>query len=559
MKLRPNSSSFKSLCLRLIVLCLLLTSVACTKKETPAQPSALLSRIPREATGYFTMDTTTDAYASFSKSPWASEVSLFSGDNSSMLAMGSAPEFAPFVNIASKLLKQTSGPDRPLGNAIVFFRLDISPTDSKPMLEAGSVFEKKSGSSLATILKSVRTDLEGAKMEVRDETVDGRNGFSLKIPDSNSGMASSGRLFFVADDKTFAAGTTADVVSTLLKNAAADSKGPAINETPYFQKTMESLGKRSNELFFGYVDVARVLDRVAQFSPDKTIKQGESPAQGLGFSRTFNGTPQDRFALSVEGKNDQQKGWIKLVENSSAAELGSSTPSGAVFHLQLDGGTIKNVMKAVTEQGGMPPMPPDIQGQIDSIKRIGITLKNSDGASLFPGLLISAQSNQAPALKDWVKGMVAMLGAAQGLPVGGWQEKTIEETPVSFMLTPLGVGVYLSATPNFFIAASSEEALQNTLSASKDSSKSLPSSLPGNFKEMMQDSNSVGLTFIDFAAAAKLIESSSGTLSMFTGGQPPLEPDKVASIRKMGTMMYVLKAEPGAFTVSSLVKESTPG
>ncbi len=563
-------NKYMRLTISLTLCALLALPLGCSKKESSssqASPAAnvLLSRIPKDAQGYITIDTSSEQYENYLKTPWSGDVSLFSEDSAALLEDGTIPGTSAsgaqsMIKIFKSIMGSKAATDIPKGPGVAFVKFSSESNGKAAKIEAGAIFERKKGGPINALLETTKTELKNEQIALQDEEIDGRKGFSLSTPPppADSPITSSGKLFIVADDSLLAAGTTREMVSALLKPGAADSV-PTLNFSPYFAKTTQALGQRNGEMLFGIIDVAALIDRMSGLSSGAEFKPSDIPVQAFAFSRSFVSTPQDAMALSLEAKNDEQKKLINVVENSPATALASNAPSGAVFHLQLDAGTIKNVLKIATEKGSAPPLPPEVQTQIDSIKRLGITVKNAEGASLFPALLISAQSTQAESLKNSLKAMLGALGAAQGLPVAGWQEKSVENVPVSFMQTPIGVGVYVASTSDLLTIASSEEALKGSLLAPKTASASLAGSLPSDFIDLMTGANSVGLTFIDFGAAAKLIESSAGTLSMFTGGQPPMEAQKITDLKKLGRMLYVLKLEPGVLTISSRTRESLDG
>src|SRR5690606_13013640 len=113
--------------------------------------------------------------------------------------------------------------------------------------------------------------------------------------------------------------------------------------------------------------------------------------------------------------------------------------------------------------------------------------------------------------------------------------KMVDKREVEYILSPLGIGLFLTATEDTVILATSEDTLSRTLQ-----------SQTGEGLQLARNTNqeiNLAQFYLNAGGIVKLIESLQGSLTMFTGGVAILAPGDMEAVRSLaitsGSVEYI--------------------
>ncbi len=165
---------------------------------------------------------------------------------------------------------------------------------------------------------------------------------------------------------------------------------------------------------------------------------------------------------------------------------------------------------------------------------MAVVVVESTAASPFPGIVIVANSSNGTELKNTIKSQVTALTASGGVPLSGWQQKQLGTTPIDFIMSPIGVGVFLAGNNDTVVLSSSEQGLQKVLDATVKTELALNGQLSKSLKEPMDGKALNAMAYVDYARLSDLIQSAQGNLAMFTGGKTSFDTASLDAMKKLG-------------------------
>lgn len=573
--------------------------IACSKKEADVAGSPnsglkslqLLNSLPDHTVGYAVFNTSTEAYKKFRSTPWgdASASKSFEMLRDAAAAQGQPgadQAIKPFLEAIEKSgFFPKSGQPEVLKEGTLFVTLGKEETQIGAALYANGV----AGGNLKDKLAPFESACKSQNLTVAPITVQGASGFSVEIPQlaaETGGIVE--KLFVAADSEKLALATSQDLVEKRFK----DPVGTAVSSlkgTPQYEKATKALMNPDDEILFGYIDVTRVLALIPPSAPAVAVsaageksagaedaemgemglnpspavapefKPEEIPVESVAFSRTMSDTLADSVVVSMNPKTDSQRMMMNALNSPRAKELVKKVPADLTFLLNLDGAVLKSAKDSTLSQ--MAPEEKEAVGSmvgfVDSIKEIGVGLRNQTGASPFPELLIVAETTNPNELADLLKMQLSGF-AGQGGFLSPLQEKDVDGTKVSYSISPFGAGLFLATGKDSLIIASTEQLTKDLLSGAKSSSSTFTKSLSPRSQELMSNDRSILVAYSNFDKMATMVEQTQGSLSMFTGGQQLVDQKQMDQMRAMGSSTLSLQYQDGLLKLNTAYDATAP-
>lgn len=531
----------------------------CSKKETPAAGAArglpqseLLDRVPTTTVAFVFQETHSAAYQAYAASAWATQSDSYT---SKILELSKdVPELQKFARIAQNtpFFKNAAGAPRAPRESVLFATRVGDWQGAAIPLGFGFFAELTEQIDPQASLTAFEAALKAEQVPVKREPVGGLEGLvvTLTFPSSNGGETSSNPLFVVATANRVGFASTPAVLERLLvpldSIGTAERGSTALGAKPVYQRVRARAETVGGIFAFGFVDagtlVAGLSKQLEPVAPEVAAAGLEDTVESASFVRAMN-----------DGLNDYV--WLGFAEGAlrpeTATHLTSGgkhpgvarAPAGSVFVTSIDGGLLK-VAKAhaLASTAGQPPPPAPLLDQLDKIEGIGLAVRNASGASPFPELIFTIHSTDAAALKEQLKAVIGVASAGQGLPVTGWQTKTVGALSVDFMASPLGLGAYLGVTDGAVVVATSEGVFNDIER--------------GNFakevgerfthRAFTDDRAPIVLGYLSGQRLAAMVESLQASLAMFTGGQNMVDAATIQSLRSLGSIAMALTYNSGA-------------
>ena len=122
--------------------------------------------------------------------------------------------------------------------------------------------------------------------------------------------------------------------------------------------------------------------------------------------------------------------------------------------------------------------------------------------------------------------------------------------------------MFLAAKENMVLMSSTEMQMKDALQGK--SSGRFTQGLPAAARETVVDNATIGSFYLDFEQVAKVMENLGGMLAMFapqeSGKNTLLQPENLASIKKMGKAVGSVTVMPGVIQMQSFYQPITnPG
>jgi hypothetical protein len=133
-----------------------------------------------------------------------------------------------------------------------------------------------------------------------------------------------------------------------------------------------------------------------------------------------------------------------------------------------------------------------------------------------------------------------------------WNSKEISGAPTRYLMTPLGVGVYVSSpkSSNTLVVASSERAVQD-IANSNGGGASLDSVMPQALRNRVAAS-STGSLYLNFVQLGSVVDAVKGTVASMMGPNPELDQALDSEqLRKLGVGIGSLSYANGVFKIQS--------
>lgn len=542
-----------------LLVALLFTS--CTKKEESATTSAtakgglldseLLGKLPVASLGFFIWDTGSEAYRRFKASPYGEQ-----GLNQILEAVKGQSDSevkTAYLSVLGVLTKsglistEEKSIEEPVKQGLAF--VEYAAPAQLPSL--GVYLAGKQGVNMQDKLASISSAFQGEGFTVQQKDVSGVKGLVVAVPETMRSDIPLEQFFVGANPSHLAVSTSESTVGRLF-GSPTDSGFDKLKASPDFGRTTSKLSTVGGQIGFAYLDVEKVISAIDQ-SPlknadAKTAEELKSfPIGALALTQAMGETPSGVLTVTLNPKNEEQKKVLSNLATAGKGDLIEKSPASLMFFVSIDGNVLVNAKNAALASVPSEEVAPfkDVIDLVDSLKSVGVGVKDAGAGSPFPEVLLMFQSSNASLLRDKIQEQLKLAVSSAGLPLAGWQEKDVNGVKVSYTMTPLGVGIYIGTTDDRLIVASSETALSDFVASGKGSN-ALAGSLSASSKQLVSAPVPIITVYSNFEKLAAMMESMQGTMAMFTGGQASAQTQSmIDQWKKLGSVIAAIDYEGG--------------
>ncbi|NDC37650.1 MAG: hypothetical protein EBZ48_06310, partial [Proteobacteria bacterium] len=336
--------------------------------------------------------------------------------------------------------------------------------------------------------------------------------------------------------------------------------GSGFDATPQFAAAAEFLpADRSQTIGMSYFDLKGVGKAVEGNLPEEERVQVLSGLETLPVETVVGyvevqDAPVLRYAAPFNPKSEEHRKLISALLKAKTPELFKSTPASSILFLSLDGILLQQIKQAALKDApsALPESTTQQLAVLDNISSIGLGLANSSGASPFPEVFLLGSSTQSAAVAKTLREAAQQLTASSGMPGTPWQKKSIAGVDIDYMLSPLGIGIFVGSVGPVVFMASSESMVNTIISASSSKGQSLESTV----KDL--GATSLVASHLSFGRMHELLTSLQGTLAMFTGGQG-FDATQYASLKQLGSISTLVSSDDKALRlVAKMRPEQLP-
>lgn len=540
----------------------LLVATSCTRSGGSGGEgvlnSSILNALPDSTLGFFVWETSSEGYKSFRQSPWGQP----SADSLDLLkslkldAQGDAAK--PFVDALKTAGFIATTPNQPevVKEGVVF----IDNAGGK--LAAGVLVSAANGANMKEKLPIFEDAFKKQGMTVTKATVEGADAFTIPLPPQAVALRGITSQVYVSATKDNLAITTSDkLAADIYKNEGSRGIGK-LKSTPQFAKAAQNVPSGKSQFSFAYVDVAQLgksIESLAAAAGRRAeIKSDELPVEAVAYTRGMEGALSDTVSVSFQPKSENQKQVLAELSGGGKSTLLERAPSSVTILIGLDGTTIKAIKTAAL--ANVPPEQAEMMGPVlalvDSLKGFGLGVRAPQGGAPFPDVMLIAESDKAKDLEELLKAQIGMASAMGGMSLGAWQEKDLAGTKISYTSTPLGIGIYMAQTNGSLVIGSSEQSINDLVSAGAGKSEGLIKKLSPATKEAVGTGKSLIVAYSNFEQLGSMIENVSGTVAMFTGGQPPMDAQQMANLKQLGTLTLAINMQDNLLKIQSSYEAS---
>jgi hypothetical protein len=561
-------------------------------EEAPAV-TGILAQIPENSLGFFSWDLTSPAYQKLKNSPVKGKAANAEAMLTQLEAESAMLRVIDKVFDLKKLAASgpsadTSAAEGVLAKGAGFF-VPPPPGGADPSL--GVVFESTSG-SLDGKAAALKEALKSENIPTADLALGEGQGFSFKVksdevekinlpmgmtpgallPEELKGAAGDPAangakpapktvdFFFAWKGPRGVLSSNERLAGTLVAERPATV--PAIAKTPLYNQATSGLGKQAEQLTFGYIDLEETERAVAMAKPAEpagaAAPSSELPVRAAAWAMLMTDSPEQRGNVVLNGASTKFKPWISALTNSPNGTVASALPANPLLVLSFDGKTI-SALKAQALAAALEPsqqMEREMADQqlafLNDITRLGLSVRMGPlGQSLIPApdLMIVAETSNPDATKSALTGLAGMALGSAGMPAE-WKEKQVQETPTKYIMTPFGLGIYVTSTGKAVLLSSTEAQLDAALSSIK-SGKSAAVGMSARAGSAVGTEPSIATLYLNFNEVASMIEGMSGMAQMFApqgaGAENQImDPAQIQNLKQMGTLVGTLSIEDGS-------------
>lgn len=563
------------------IVALLAVTGGCKRDKAPVEPKAdaapsatdlsgtLVSRIPANAYGFFRWNGSHPAYEKLLQSPWAKSdvASLIEGagknaqDVLTMLKnVGLDPaDGATWRKMFSEAVFFATPPQTDAAAAAAGAQ---QQPGGQAQLSFGVIF-KADGVDVQQKLEAIREQLKASGQAPTDLQVDGGAGFRFEAKSADSGEVLP--IFFVAKGNLGVAASDAQTARQTLASQA--SALPQVVTSEHFKKAFKGTPGEDSRFALGYFDFNKLMADAGAAQPNAPAVIGGIDKEEMGaveaVSVTFamDDAPRTDFRMVLDTA-DEKSSWVKNLAVSQSSGLISSLPEKPLLFLSFDGQSLRKI-RDTASQGGQLPFASQL-AFLDTVGRVGIAARVAPpGQSILPipDVMVLFESSSAEESKGQIEQLINVaMAASPGMAGMQWTDQKLDDqTTVRSIMSPMGFGLFLGSKNNLVVLASSSAQIQSALGAD-DQGKFAQKLAPAANAVLTQQQN-IGNVYVNFEQLASLLENMGGLLSMYAPQNQDmgsmLEPQKLQSLKDMGTMVGSITLEDGVLGVQSFY--ASPG
>ena len=307
------------------------------------------------------------------------------------------------------------------------------------------------------VYNTIREFAKENKLTYEDVNIKGNNAVSINLADKDNVDMT---VYFLVKGDGLAISNQTNLIERYLDDKYDSNYiNKLLKEDATFSKSYKQ-SLKDGSVSFGFA--ALVLN--SKFLPEHKIQEeiAKLPVKNLVLNQAFDGDDEmlvTRVAGYYTPQTDEQKKLANIFNSANHVDAPSTLPRDTMFSLTINMNLIKSLIKEFNLEKDFEPYM-----YLLNMDNINLLLQGPQ-ASMFPSIaIIGDKVADSDKIVSDIKSTIANTKGALPIPLNAWQKKQISSLDTEYLMTPFGVGVFLSKNGDDLIVASGESLVSDIVS-----------------------------------------------------------------------------------------------
>ena len=307
------------------------------------------------------------------------------------------------------------------------------------------------------VYNTIREFAKENKLTYEDVNIKGNNAVSINLADKDNVDMT---VYFLVKGDGLAISNQTNLIERYLDDKYDSNYiNKLLKEDATFSKSYKQ-SLKDGTVSFGFA--ALVLN--SKFLPEHKIQEeiAKLPVKNLVLNQAFDGDDEmlvTRVAGYYTPQTDEQKKLANIFNSANHVDAPSTLPRDTMFSLTINMNLIKSLIKEFNLEKDFEPYM-----YLLNMDNINLLLQGPQ-ASMFPSIaIIGNKVADSDKIVSDIKSTIANTKGALPIPLNAWQKKQISSLDTEYLMTPFGVGVFLSKNGDDLIVASGESLVSDIVS-----------------------------------------------------------------------------------------------
>ena len=307
------------------------------------------------------------------------------------------------------------------------------------------------------VYNTIREFAKENKLTYEDVNIKGNNTVSINLADKDNVDMT---VYFLVKGDGLAISNQTNLIERYLDDKYDSNYiNKLLKEDATFSKSYKQ-SLKDGSVSFGFA--ALVLN--SKFLPEHKIQEeiAKLPVKNLVLNQAFDGDDEmlvTRVAGYYTPQTDEQKKLANIFNSANHVDAPSTLPRDTMFSLTINMNLIKSLIKEFNLEKDFGPYM-----YLLNMDNINLLLQGPQ-ASMFPSIaIIGNKVADSDKIVSDIKSSIANTKGALPIPLNAWQKKQISSLDTEYLMTPFGVGVFLSKNGDDLIVASGESLVSDIVS-----------------------------------------------------------------------------------------------
>ena len=307
------------------------------------------------------------------------------------------------------------------------------------------------------VYNTIREFAKENKLTYEDVNIKGNNTVSINLADKDNVDMT---VYFLVKGDGLAISNQTNLIERYLDDKYDSNYiNKLLKEDATFSKSYKQ-SLKDGSVSFGFA--ALVLN--SKFLPEHKIQEeiAKLPVKNLVLNQAFDGDDEmlvTRVAGYYTPQTDEQKKLANIFNSANHVDAPSTLPRDTMFSLTINMNLIKSLIKEFNLEKDFEPYM-----YLLNMDNINLLLQGPQ-ASMFPSIaIIGNKVADSDKIVSDIKSTIANTKGALPIPLNAWQKKQISSLDTEYLMTPFGVGVFLSKNGDDLIVASGESLVSDIVS-----------------------------------------------------------------------------------------------
>lgn len=542
--------------LLLVAVVFLMSLSACSKKESASDSlfeNEIISKLPPSTFAFYTYNARRASFSKFKERPESKQFGNLFQDWREVAAAGEGKVLKNVITVMETLGLSANSQD--ISRQAEVFVAFASIGGEKNPFGGGVYLGLPKKRTAEAVLEQLKTDLGEQQVKFVEQKLAGADGISFRL--DNGANESGLELYAVGRGDKFALVSDVKLVKALLSDA--EPQPDQLLKTEAFKSVQKIIPASKDSFMYGFINIKPAVSFIQPLlaaNPElrqQALDLNDLPFDSVGYVASVAEQIESIVAVPLVARNEVQKNFIKRVQGSKGADMAAVMPANALMMLAVNGDLIKAAMEVSKAAVAGQPQFAKYQQLVKDAQVLSLGVRNNPLAP-FPDIILMVKAVSGSQMLESVVSELKSL--SQGFGMGqAWQKRDIDGYSVNSVLTPLGVGIFASQVGDYVVLTSSEAAIKEIGSVVKSGKGGLSEAFGKSARGFGSESGVVVVNYFNFPLLADAVATLGGTLAMFTGGQPFMEPEQIEELRKIGKMAVAFKLDGEALKIQTRISQ----